>query len=72
MDNQLSTADAWTEIKKVGEELRLLRQSRSTLAGRSDPISKRNVAQLSIGIRKKFDEHKALRELLIARGEISE
>lgn len=71
MDSELSTAEALEQIKKVSEELRLLRQSRANLAGRRDPVSVRNVKQLSVGIRRKFDEHNALRELLISRGEIS-
>lgn len=69
MDSEIiSTEDARAELKRLAEEMRLLRNSRSTLAGRSDPISKRNIIQLSTSIRAKYNRHNELRELLIARG----
>lgn len=69
---EISTSEAWSELKKLSEELRLLRNSRSTLAGRSDPISRRNVIQLSVSIRTKYNRHKQLRQILIDRNEIKE
>jgi len=43
-------------IQKLAEELRLLHQARSRLIGH-DPISKRNIVQLSIKIRDLKKQH---------------
>lgn len=71
MDNDLiSTQEARSELKKLAQELVLLRNSRSQLAGRRDPISQRNIKHLSVSIRHKTDRHNELRQILIDRGVI--
>lgn len=71
MDNQLSTTQIQEELKKLSEEMQLLRGSRSALARRRDPISQRNIKHLSVSIRQKYDRHNELREILIHRGVIT-
>lgn len=70
MHETITTAEAKLEIKRLSEEMRLLRNSRAALAGRRDPISVRNVKQLSVSIRRKYDRHKELLEILEGRGEL--
>lgn len=68
VDTELSTAEAWAQLREVASELQLLKQARSRLSSR-DPIGKRNIAHLSVSIRERTKEHEALRQLLKARGE---
>lgn len=73
MDNptQISSTEVRATLRRLSDEMRLVRQARANLAGRRDPITSRNIAQLSVKLRDLTAQHEEMRQVLITRGEIS-